>query len=230
LTGRAARLRLKRVPRIGGNMRHSGIAFVVCLVLVATEGTQSMSVATIYLRQFESMSSSIEQQIADIPDDLFQKRPGPSLNPVSFSYFHLLRVWDLDLNWIVKGLDRSQDAWHRGGFAEKSGYSPDGKGARGMGSGTGYTDADVDELKVSRSVLQEYQHQLLAETEEYLNNASDDELNREVTPLPSAPDRPATCAQRLQHAVSHATSHAGELRFAKGMLGMHDPSYPGAAS
>jgi len=189
-----------------------------------------MSMATVYLGQFQSMSSSIEQQIADMPDDLFQQRPGPSLNPVSFSYFHLLRVWDLDLNWIVKGLGPMHDAWHRGGFAEKSGYSPDGKGSRGMGIGTGYTDSDVDALTVSRSVLQEYQHQLLAETEEYLNNASDDELNREVAPLPNAPDRPATCVQRLQHAMAHATSHAGELRFAKGMLGMHDPSYPGATN
>jgi hypothetical protein len=189
-----------------------------------------MSVAEVYLTQFEAMSNSIEQQIANMPDDLFNQRPGPSLNPVSFSYFHLLRVWDLDLNWIVKGLGPKQDAWHRGGFAEKAGYSPDGKGIRGMGIGTGFTDAEVDELRVSRSVLQEYQHQLMAETEDYLNSASDDELNREVASLPNAPDRPATCAQRLLHAMSHATSHAGELRFAKGMLGMHDPSYPGASN
>jgi hypothetical protein len=187
-----------------------------------------MSVAAVYLAQFESMSSFIETQISDLPDDLFQQRPGPSLNPVSFSYFHLLRVWDLDLNWIVKGLGPRQDAWHRGGFAEKSGYSPDGKGARRMGIGTGYTDDDVDAVQVSRSVLEEYHRQLAAETEEYLRGASDEELNREVAPLPNAPDRPATCAQRLQHAMNHALSHTGELRFAKGMLGMHDSSYPGA--
>jgi uncharacterized damage-inducible protein DinB len=97
-----------------------------------------------------------------------------------------------------------------------------------MGIGTGFTDDDVDEMRVSRSVLEEYQRQLLAETVEYLRGASDEELNREVAPLPNAPDRPATCAQRLQHALNHGLSHAGELRFAKGMLGMHDPSYPGA--
>ncbi|HEX7102500.1 MAG TPA: DinB family protein [Nitrolancea sp.] len=189
-----------------------------------------MSMADVYLSQFESMSNFIGNQVVDLPEDVFHRRPGSSLNPISFSYFHLLRVWDVDLNWIVKGLAPKNDAWHRGGFSEKSGYSPDGKGVRGMGIGTGFTDEDVDAMNVSRALLQEYQQQLMDETEAYLNGASDDELNREVAPLPNAPDRPATCAQRLQHAMNHALSHAGELRFAKGMIGMHDPTYPGASS
>lgn len=186
-----------------------------------------MGMADDYLAQIKSMSNFVAGQIADMPEDMLWKRPGPSLNPVAFNYFHLLRVWDLDLNWIVKGQGPQGDAWHRGEFSEKAGYNPDGKGSRGMGIGTGFTDADVDEMNISRHVLQAYQQQLLAETEEYLQTADDAELNREVAPLPSAPDRRATCAQRLQHTISHSWSHTGELRFAKGMLGMHDPSYPG---
>ncbi len=188
-----------------------------------------MAMASDYLAQIKSLSDFVSGQVSDIPEDLFQKRPGPSLNPIAFSYFHLLRVWDLDLNWIVKGLGPQHDAWHRGGFSEKAGYSPDGKGMRGMGIGTGYTDADVDEMKISRAVLEDYQRQLMAETEEYLNNADDAELNREVASLPSNPNQPASCAQRLQHTISHGWSHTGELRFAKGMLGFHDPSYPGSS-
>ncbi len=185
--------------------------------------------ATDYLTQIESMSNFVEQQVGELPDDLFNKRPGPSLNPVAFSYFHLLRVWDLDLNWIIKGQGPNGDAWHRGGFSDKAGYNPDGKGMRGLGIGTGFTDADVDDLNISRTVLLDYQHQLLQETRDYLTGAGDDELNREVAPLPNAPDRPATCAERLQHTISHSWSHTGELRYAKGMLGFHDPSYPGTS-
>ncbi|HVX30904.1 MAG TPA: DinB family protein [Nitrolancea sp.] len=187
-----------------------------------------MTMADVYLSQFQTMSTFVANQVADLSEDVFHQRPGSSLNPISFNYFHLLRVWDVDLNWIVKGLGPRQDAWHRGGYTEKSGYSPDGKGSRGMGIGTGFTDDDVDAMKVSCALLQEYQQQLMAETEAYLSAASDEELNREVAPLPNAPDRPATCAQRLQHAMNHALSHAGELRFAKGMIGMHDPTYPGS--
>src|SRR6185437_6075667 len=139
----------------------------------------------------------VEKQVVELPEDLFQQRPGQSLNPVSFSYFHLLRVWDLDLNWVIKGQGAEGDAWHRGGFSEKAGYTPDGKGTRGLGIGTGFTDAEVDAMRISRDVLHAYQQQLIAETREYLNGADDAELNREVAPLPNAPDRPATCAERL---------------------------------
>jgi hypothetical protein len=189
-----------------------------------------MGIAQDYLAQITSMSTFVEGQVSDMPDELFRRRPGPSLNPVAFSYFHLLRVWDLDLNWIIKGQGPQNDAWHRGGFSEKSGYTPDGKGMRGLGIGTGFTDTDVDEMKIDRDVLLAYHRQLQAETEDYLNGADDAELNREVASLPNAPDRPATCAQRLQHTISHSWSHTGELRYAKGMLGIHDPSYPGASS
>ncbi len=188
-----------------------------------------MGMADDYLSQIKSMSDFVEGQVSDMPDDLFNKRPGTSLNPVAFSYFHLLRVWDLDLNWIIKGQGPQGDAWHRGGFSEKAGYNPDGKGMRGLGIGTGFTDADVDAMNISRDVLQAYQRQILAETEEYLGGADDAELNRKVAPLPNAPDLQATCAQRLQHTISHSWSHTGELRYAKGMLGIHDPSYPGAS-
>jgi hypothetical protein len=189
-----------------------------------------MAMAADYLAQIEAMSSFVERQVADLPDELFSQRPGPSLNPVAFSYFHLLRVWDLDLNWIIKGQGAQGDAWHRGGFSEKADYSPDGKGMRGWGIGTGFSDADVDDMRVGRDVLLDYQHQLLQETRAYLNDADDAELSREVAPLSSAPDRPATCAERLQHTISHSWSHTGELRFAKGMLGIHDPSYPGTST
>lgn len=186
-----------------------------------------MSLAADYLSQIEAMSDFVEKQVSELSEEQFKQRPGPSLNPVAFSYFHLLRVWDLDLNWIIKGQGAHGDAWHRGGFSEKAGYDPDGKGTRGMGIGTGFTDVDVDAMRISRDVLRAYQQQLMAETQEYLNAADNAELSREVAPLSSAPDRKATCAQRLQHTISHSWSHIGELRFAKGMLGFHDPSYPG---
>src|SRR5690348_4872219 len=114
-------------------LRHGGTA-----VVSAQRREPSMGMADVYLSQFQSMSNFIDNQVVDVPEDVFHRRPGSSLNPISFSYFHLLRVWDVDLNWIVKGLGPKNDAWHRGGFAEKSGYSPDGKGVRGMGIGTGF--------------------------------------------------------------------------------------------
>jgi DinB superfamily len=180
--------------------------------------------AAIYLEQLTTMSSFLDGQIEEVPDEKFHQRPGPGLNPVSWNYFHMLRIWDLDLNWISRGQSPQNDAWHRGGFSQKSGYEPLGKGGREMGLGFGYTDAEVDEMNVSADVLQEYHHLLLAETQEYLEAADDAELHREI----ERPDPPVeTPAKRIQHTIGHCWNHIGEMRYAKGMLGMSDPSYPG---
>lgn len=172
------------------------------------------------------MSNMLDRQIDDVPDSLLHKRPGRSQNPVGWNYWHLLRIWDLDLNWYINGQEPGEDAWHRGNFTEKSGYDPVGKGLRGSGLGVGYSDAEVDEVQMSKDVLQEYQRQLLDETVKYLGSASQDELHRELS-SPLNPEQTSCCAERMQHIVSHSWNHIGELRYAKGMLGHVDATYPG---
>ena len=182
-----------------------------------------MDEAAVYLTQINTMSDFLDGQISEVPEEKFNQRPGPGLNPVSWNYFHMLRIWDLDLNWLVRGQSPEEDAWHRGGFSEKSGYEPLGKGGRELGLGFGYTDAEVDALAVDAAVLRDYHHMLLAETTEYLESADDDELHRVI----ERPEMPAeTPAQRIQHTIGHCWNHIGEMRYAKGMLGMSDPLLP----
>ena len=97
---------------------------------------------------------------------------------------------------------------------------------RGIGIGLGYTDAEVDALSViSIDVLKEYQEMLLAETMSYLDEADEEEIRRTI---PAPGGRPDTnVAARLQHIATHTWGHIGELTYAKGMLGMTDPTYPG---
>jgi hypothetical protein len=182
-----------------------------------------VSEASIYLEQIRAMSDALDRQIDEVSDELLYRRPGPSLNPVVWNYWHLLRVWDLDLNWLAKGLGPQQDAWHRGGYSERADYTPDGKGVRGLGIGTGYTDEMVDALRIPRDVLRDYQRQLLAETGEFLGSATEADLEREA---PGVGGSPEPIAARFRHTIAHSYGHLGELRFTKGMLGLPDPSYP----
>ncbi len=183
-----------------------------------------MSDSEIYLTQIRSASDFLGTQVEEVPADLLYARPGPSLNTVGWNYFHVLRVWDADLNWLAKGQNPMEDAWHRGEFTEKSGYNPDGKGGRGSGLGFGYSDSEVDELDdIPVSVLQEYQQQLMDETEEYLSSSDEAEMQREFE-SPFGTDNPAA---RMQHTVGHTWNHIGELRFIKGMHGIYDGTYPG---
>ena len=176
----------------------------------------------IYIEQVQAMSDMLAGQVAELDDTLLNTRPGQYLNPPGFLYFHILRVWDMDLNVLVGGSKPSDDAWHRGDYAATMGYNPDGKGGRGMGIGFGYTDAEVDEVPYQGEPLKRYHEQLIAETLSYLNDANDEELARDITAM----GQPTTTGARIQHLVGHSWNHIGELRMTKSMLGFHDPTTP----
>jgi hypothetical protein len=182
----------------------------------------------VYLELMTDMSETLERLIDEVPTEWFNRRPGQGLNPVGWNYFHLLRIWDLDLNWKCKGQKQEDDAWHRGRFSAASGYSPDGKGGMGLGLGYGYSDQEVDEVQISAEVLKAYHQMLMSETAAYLDAADEDELQRRS---PSVLDANVTRsnAERMQHTIAHCHGHIGEMRYALGALGWRDKSYPGAA-
>lgn len=184
------------------------------------------SEAAVYLEQIEGMSNLLERVVADAPQAQFNQRPGPHLNPVGWNYFHLLRIWDFDLNWICKGQKRDEDAWHRGGFTEKAGYDPTGKGGLNLGVGYGYSDDEVDEIQIEPAILKQYQQMLMAETAAYLAAAGEDEMRRQAQ-LVVNPSQVQSVAERIQHVISHSYGHIGEMRYAMGVFGVHDRSYPG---
>jgi hypothetical protein len=176
----------------------------------------------LYLEQVDAMSDFLATAVAEVDAEKLALRPGEYLNPVGFIYFHILRIWDLDLNILIQGGSPSTDAWHRGGFSELLGYTPDGKGGNGMGLGFGYTDAEVDEVPYQLAPLQQYHQQMIDETRAYLNDASDDELNRPI----KFRDQDVTPGLRVQHIIAHSWNHIGELRMTKSMLGYPDPTTP----
>lgn len=169
------------------------------------------------------MTNEINAMFDDVPEELVHKRPGPGLNPIGWNFWHLLRIWDGWLNVRIHGRDASEDTWHRGNFAEKSGYNSDGKGAGGMGTGMGYSDAEVDEVQIPLAVIQEYQQQLQDETEAFLRQANDAELNRPIdSHLGEVPLHIG-----IEQSIRNGWMHYGEMRYAKGMLGRPDATYPG---
>lgn len=176
-----------------------------------------------YLSQFRTLVEEINRTLAGVPDELLYQRPGPSLNPIGWNHWHLLRIWDMELNQIIKGREPSEDTWYRAGYSEHSGYNPEGKGAGGAGTGMGYTDEEVDEVQIRRAIIRSYQLKLMAETASYLRAADDAELERKVTYWAGE----TTCAKIIEQAIRNGWMHYGEIRFVKGMLGYPDPTYPG---
>jgi hypothetical protein len=183
--------------------------------------------ASVYLTQVKGLARTLESVVDGVPADRFNQRPGAHLNPVGWNYFHLLRIWDLDLNWACRGKPHEESAWHRGKFTDKSGYRPDGKGGLGLGMGWGYSDDEVDEIQIEPGILKQYQQMLLAETEAFLDDASEGEMRRQ-TPSAVHAGQTRSVAERIQHVISHSYEHIGEMRYAMGVLGWRDSSYPGS--
>lgn len=179
-----------------------------------------------YIEQIEAMSKMLSDQVSELDDERIGTRPSATLNPPGFIYFHLLRVWDLDLSILCLGKRPSEDIWHSGGYSDLLGYTPDGHGARGTGIGFGYNDQEVDEVPYRLAPLRQYHQQLHDATLAYLRDASDDELAREVKFL----DQTTTTGARLQHTVGHSWNHIGELRMTKSLLGFADPTTPPRAA
>ena len=184
-----------------------------------------MNELTAYREQIDSLVTMLTAQIAEVPDAILYRRTGPSQNPIGFIYWHILRIWDLDHSLRTGTNPLNDSLWHRGDFSTKADYKPDGLGLRGLGMGVGYSDAEVDGVRIPREVLTEYQATLVAATNAYLDSATDESIRAE-RPSPLNPSQTMTAASRLQHTVSHSYHHLGEIRFIKGTFGITDPTYP----
>lgn len=162
-------------------------------------------------------TGDLRETVEDIPQEQFEQRPGPGLNPAGFIYFHVLRCWDLDVNVLCQGQARDADAWHRGGFSDELSYEPLGNGMGGSGVGFGYTDGEVDATPKDLDALMRY-HQLLEdETYAYFDTVSIDELNREHTSENSR-ENPYKPERWLRHMISHTNMHIGDIQYVTGMV------------
>jgi hypothetical protein len=184
-----------------------------------------MTEAETYADMLSKMAAEVEQIMSEVPADRLFERPGPSLNSVGWNYWHALRIWDLRLNHQVKGQDPLEDAWHRYEFSARSGYNPDGTGARGAGLGMGQSDAEVDRVHVAWPLIIDYQQTLLAESLTYLSGMADaSDFDRQI---PAGGDSTISVREIYQQMIRQFWMHYGEMRYAKGMLGLPDPTYPG---
>jgi hypothetical protein len=182
-----------------------------------------MSISDGYREQIAQLATMLDKQLAELDDAQLGRRPSATLNPPGFIAWHLMRVWDFDLNQAILGQARDADAWHRGGFQEQMGYEPIGNGPGGSGIGFGFSDVEVDAVPYRLDVLRGYLAQLLRETDAYLAGASDADL---ALTLERAPLGEFTPGSRIQHTIAHSWNHTGELRMTKSMLGFPDPSGP----
>lgn len=170
------------------------------------------------LRQLiDEADKDLWQTVEGAPQEVFERRPAPGLNPPGFIYFHLLRHWDRDVAVRCLGREPEQDIWHQGGFSSELDYEPLGKGSTSIGTGFGYSEAEVDATPKDLQVLMRYHRMLQDETTVYLDGADDETLHEERT-SPHSIENPYTPERWLRHLISHTNMHIGDIQYALGAV------------
>lgn len=180
-----------------------------------------MSESELLRKMIHDSAAGLLAAVAPVPDALFHQRPAPDANPVGFICFHVLRHWDRDINVRIQGKPASEDLWHREDFSAISGYNPDGKGL--MGTGYGYSRAEVDEVSAGKDALLQYHRMLLEETDRLLDTLNPEDLD---TVRESPGGIKLTIGGWLQHLIAHNWVHVGDIEFIKGRLGLPAASVP----
>jgi len=181
-----------------------------------------MTELNVYERMVEGASSNLRDAVASVPDVDFGRRPAPGANPVNFIYFHVLRHWDRDISIYVRLQDPEADAWHRHGLSEALDYEPTGIGEHGIGTGYGYSAAEVDAVPSDADGLRRYHDILEAETNELLAGIDPATLDDPM----ELDGRKYTAGQRFRHLIAHTYLHLGDIEYAKGFLGTPAGDFP----
>lgn len=181
-----------------------------------------MDSVTFCVQLIESLPAAVRRRVDDLTDDQLRWRPAPRANHVNFILWHALRIDDLRLGQL-KGTPAFQQIWQSAGFRDRTGYDPQGLGARGLGVGTGYTVAMVDGVPVGKELITGYADAICREMVTWLKQAGPDALDRaSENPFGG----PQTAAQVIEGVVRQTYGHLGEADYVRGLMGIPDPTMP----
>jgi hypothetical protein len=139
------------------------------------------------------------------PDDL-RHRPGPHANPIGWLVWHLLRVQDAQ----VADVAGTNQLWTSAGWHDRFGLPYDEQA-----TGYGQSADDVGAFSATSELLDAYARAVTPVTTAYVENLSDDDLERVVD---EGWDPPVTLGIRLLSVVGDDLKHLGQAEYLRGLL------------
>ncbi len=133
--------------------------------------------------------------------------PEHGSHSIAWCLWHTARVEDL----IINGRVRDQPPIWNDEWAKRTGLPVEG-------TGNGLSDEEAQRIRISdMDALAEYQEAVWEQTRQFLSNASDEDLEREV---PSRTGTESVGEAISLHMLGHFTVHRGEINTLRGMQGM----------
>ncbi|HLZ71868.1 MAG TPA: DinB family protein [Dehalococcoidia bacterium] len=133
---------------------------------------------------------------------------------IAWVLWHVARIEDL---FVQRVFQEKPEEWASGGWAAKTGLPE-------KGFGTNQPAAEAKALHVGdMAALRQYALAVAKRTDEFLTNADDRVLDREVT----LGERKETIGQAITlHFITHMNGHRGEINQLRGEMG-YQPVLPG---
>ena len=132
--------------------------------------------------------------------------PAHGSHSIAWCLWHTTRVEDL----IMSRITGDAPVWSED-YASRTGLPYDG-------FGTNMSDDEAQTIQVTdMAALAEYQDAVFARTEDFLNNADDEELEREI---PARSGTESVGEAISLHMMGHFNGHRGEINTLRGMQGM----------
>src|SRR3954447_23559000 len=159
------------------------------------------------LYAYGEIQQTLGRALSGVPAEQLTARVGPESNTIAWLAWHLLRVQD---DHVAEVAGREQ-VWTAQGFAQRFGLPFDADA-----TGYGFGPDDVAAVRIdSPQLLLDYAAAVHAQSAEFLQGLSDDDLDRVVD---ERWDPPVTLGVRLVSVLSDDLQHIGQAAYVKGLL------------
>jgi len=157
------------------------------------------------LEAFDRLPDLVRQALDGLDEAQLQRRPAGNGNSISWLVWHTGRVEDAQVA-SASGLEQ---VWTAEGFVARFGL-PLGD----RDTGYGHSSEQVDAVRASRKLLQEYYGAVHRQTVKVLEGLGDSDLDRVVD---TRWNPPVTLGVRLVSVLGDCLQHLGQAAYAKGL-------------
>lgn len=171
----------------------------------------------LYADLISSLAHWAHMEVEGLSEEELTWQPDAQANTIAVTVWHFSRWLDVTAR-ILQGKPRREELWLTHGWAERTGYNPQGIGYQGLGVVTGYTLEEVAAVPLlSAQDLLVYLDEVCKVLGGYLRSLSSAEVLHQL--LPSTADQaPLTKQQLLQTVFMGACGHMGEIEALKAMM------------
>lgn len=174
-----------------------------------------MTASQLFNEAFGRAHKGLHDEVAGLTVEQLLWRPQPTMNSIAFLAWHVSRTTDMFLHDRILGVPQ---LWFKDNWPDKIALDVVGKGTRGMGNGTGFSDEQVGEMPAAPAeTYLGYVDAVWHTTEEYLANLPPAEVAAEVV-REGSPN--AKVYAILLQALGHIHGHRGEIGYIKGLMGI----------